>query len=62
MEKEGAFQFEAWSMDSNKKGVFERESPWISEKRGYFYNVLSRIVNLNFNHVVLVVGKLCFTL
>ncbi len=62
MEKEGAFQFEAWSMDSNKKGVFERESPWISKKRGYFYNVLSRIVNLNFNHVVLVGGKSCLTL
>ena len=26
MEKEGAFWFEAWSMDSNKKGVFLKEN------------------------------------
>ena len=61
MDKEGAFQFEAWSMDFNKKrGVFERESPWIFKKRGYFHNVLSMIVNLNLNlnHLILVDGKL----
>ncbi len=63
MKKEGAFCFEACSMDFNKKGVFfERESPWIYKKRGYCYNVLSMIVNLNFNHVILVVWKPCFTL
>ncbi len=26
MEKEGSFRFEAWSMDSNKKGVFLKEN------------------------------------
>ncbi len=26
MEKEGAFWFEAWSMDSNKKGAFLKEN------------------------------------
>ncbi len=58
MDKEGAFRFEAWSMDFNKKGgVFEKESPWIFKKRGYSHNVLSMIVNLRLNHVILVGGK-----
>ncbi len=45
-----------------KRGVFERESPWIIKKRGHFYHVLLMIVNLNFNHVVLVGGKSCLKL
>ncbi len=45
-----------------KGGVFERESPLIFKKTGYFYKVLSIIVNLNFNHVIFESGKSCFTL
>ncbi len=33
MDKEGAFRFEAWSMDFNKKGVF-LNSPCFHTKRG----------------------------
>ncbi len=32
-----------------KGGVFERESPWIFNKRGYCYNVLSMIVKGKFS-------------
>ncbi len=56
--KRGSFL--VWGMVlgfQQKGGVFERESPWIFKKMGYFLNVPSMIVNLNFNHVILVGGK-----
>ena len=41
MEKEGAFRFEAWSMNFNKKGVFLKENLHVFSGKGCIFTMFS---------------------